>query len=72
MAATPVWAHAQAGRLRRIGALIGGDEGDTERQASVAAFRDTLAKLGWIEGRNVSIDWRWAAADVSRAAILQA
>jgi ABC-type uncharacterized transport system substrate-binding protein len=53
--------------MRRIGALIGGDEGDPERQAYVAAFRETLGRLGRVEGRNVSIDWRWSATDASRA-----
>jgi putative ABC transport system substrate-binding protein len=67
-AAWPLAARAQqGGRMRRIGVLIGGDEGDPERQAYVAAFRETLGRLGWVEGRNVSIDWRWSATDASRA-----
>jgi putative ABC transport system substrate-binding protein len=45
-AAWPLAARAQQdGRLRRIGALIGGDEGDAERQATVAAFRKSLQGL---------------------------
>jgi putative ABC transport system substrate-binding protein len=64
----PLAARAQQGdRVRRIGVLIGGDEGDPERQASVAAWRKALADLGWVEGRNLHIDWRWAAADSNRA-----
>jgi putative ABC transport system substrate-binding protein len=67
-AAWPVVAPAQSGdRMRRVGALIGVDEGDTERQGFVAAFRKTLQELGWTEGRNLRIDLRWAANDRSRA-----
>jgi putative tryptophan/tyrosine transport system substrate-binding protein len=67
-AAWPLRARAQQdGRVRRIGALIGGDEGDVERQASVAALRKALQDLGWTEGRNLRIDLRWAASDANRA-----
>src|SRR5262249_41847032 len=67
-AAWPLAARAQQReRVRRVGALIGGEEGDPERQANVAAFREVLAGLGWIEGRNLSIDWRWAGGDAGRA-----
>ena len=69
--AAAAWPHAaraqQTGQVRRIGALIGGEEGDSERQSYVAAFKDALQGLGWIEGRNLQIDWRWAATDVSGA-----
>jgi putative tryptophan/tyrosine transport system substrate-binding protein len=54
----------QAGPVRRIGILMGGAESDQEGQSSVAAFREGLQKLGWIEGRNSEINIRWAAADV--------
>jgi putative ABC transport system substrate-binding protein len=64
-AAWPVVAQAQlAGRVRRIGILMGGAESDQEGQSSVAAFREGLRNLGWVEGRNSEIDIRWAAADV--------
>ena len=60
-----VAAHAQqAERLRRIGVLTFSAESDQEGQSSVAAFREELRKLGWMEGRNIEIDIRWAAADV--------
>jgi len=49
--------------MRRIAILMGFPEGDREGQAFVAAFRDGLRQLGWIEGRNIRIDRRWAAAD---------
>jgi putative ABC transport system substrate-binding protein len=63
-AAWPLAAWAQLpGGMKRLGALIGGDESDPVRQAWIADFRGALAKLGRIEGRNLRIDWRWAAAD---------
>ena len=63
--ALPLAARAQqAGPVRRIGILMGGAESDQEGQSSVAAFREDLGKLGWMEGRNSEINIRWAAADV--------
>jgi putative tryptophan/tyrosine transport system substrate-binding protein len=66
--ATVAWsvaAHAQQSeRVRRIGVLTFSAESDQEGQSSVAAFREELRKLGWIEGRNTQIDIRWAAADI--------
>ena len=35
-------------------------------RASVAAFLPGLSKLGWIDGRNVRIEYRWAAIDIDR------
>jgi putative tryptophan/tyrosine transport system substrate-binding protein len=37
-------------------------EGDQEGQAFLAAFREEFEKLGWMEGRNIWIDTRWAPA----------
>jgi putative ABC transport system substrate-binding protein len=63
--ALPVAARAQqAGPEKTIGVLMGGAESDQEGQSSVAAFREELRKLGWMEGRNSQINIRWAAADV--------
>jgi putative ABC transport system substrate-binding protein len=67
-AAWPLAARAQGDRVRRLGALLGGDEGDSDRQAWVAEFRKGLAERGWIERRNIQIDWRWAAGNNDRAA----
>jgi putative ABC transport system substrate-binding protein len=49
----------QPGPMRRIGWLIAGAENDPGSQAQRAAFREGLAKLGWIEGRNLRIDMRF-------------
>ena len=60
----PPVAQAQRGeRMRRIGWLIGRAESDPVSQASRAAFQEALVKLGWIEGRNLRIDLRFAADD---------
>jgi putative tryptophan/tyrosine transport system substrate-binding protein len=64
-AAWPLAARAQqAERMRRIGVLMAYAESDPAAQAWVAAFREELLKLGWVEGRNIRIDTRWATADV--------
>src|SRR5579859_7924078 len=60
----PLAARAQrAERMRRIGVLMGYAEGDREGQAFVAAFREELRNLTWIEGSNVAIDVRWGAGN---------
>lgn len=66
-AAWPLAARAQqSGPMRRIGALFGGAESDPQIIGSLAAFKTALAGLGWIEGRNLQFDCRYAAADVDR------
>jgi ABC-type uncharacterized transport system substrate-binding protein len=60
----PLAARAQQGdRMRRVGALMGFAESDREGQIFIAAFREGLHNLGWIEGRNIRFDTRWAALD---------
>jgi putative ABC transport system substrate-binding protein len=49
--------------MRRIGVLTAYAESDPVAQVRVVAFRDKLQKLGWTEGRNIRIDYRWAAGD---------
>lgn len=66
MVACPVAVRAQQGRFRRIGVLIPLAESDAEAQTEVAAFRDELQRLGWIRGRNVELEIRWAAGDVEK------
>src|SRR5215207_4349127 len=71
-AAWPLAARAQQGqRVRRIGVLfVAYTQTDPEAQARVAAFLDTFQKLGWTDGRNVRIEYRWGAgeADGGKAA----
>jgi putative ABC transport system substrate-binding protein len=62
-AAWPLAARAQQGeRMKRLGILMAYPEGDQEGQAFLAAFREEFEKLGWMEGRNIWIDTRWAPA----------
>jgi putative ABC transport system substrate-binding protein len=67
-AAWPLAVRAQQSvQMRRIGFIIGAtEENDLESQARVTAFREGLAALGWIEGRNIRIDYRFAGGDVDR------
>ena len=63
----PQMARAQQGeRMRRIGVLISLAENDPEGQARIVAFLRGLQQLGWTDGRNVHIDYRWAAGDPDR------
>jgi ABC-type uncharacterized transport system substrate-binding protein len=67
-AAWPLAARAQQPeRMRRIGVLIPYAADDPEGQARIAAFLQGLQQLGWTEGRNVRIDYRWSAGDADRA-----
>jgi putative tryptophan/tyrosine transport system substrate-binding protein len=50
----------QPERIRRIGVLMPGQENDPQSKARLAALREGMQKLGWIEGRNIQIDYRWA------------
>jgi putative ABC transport system substrate-binding protein len=66
--AWPLAARAQQGEgVRRIGMLIANAESDPEGQIRAAAFRQDLQKLGWTEGRNIRIDYRWGAGEPDRA-----
>jgi putative tryptophan/tyrosine transport system substrate-binding protein len=63
-AAWPVAARTQQPvGVRRIGVLMGYDENDPEAPSRVKALREGLAALGWVEGRNIHFDFRWAATD---------
>src|SRR5262245_52203092 len=61
-AAWPVVALAQEPeRVRRIGVLSTLSADDPEGKARIVAFQDGLQQLGWIDGRNLRIDYRWGA-----------
>jgi putative ABC transport system substrate-binding protein len=67
-AAWPLAARAQQGdRMRRIGVLIPLPATDPEGQARLTAFVQGLARLAWIDGRNVRIDVRWSAGSSADA-----
>jgi putative ABC transport system substrate-binding protein len=59
-AAWPVAARAQTKHMRRIGVLMGLVASDPEAQSRVAAFEGSLRERGWVKGRNVLIEYRWA------------
>jgi putative tryptophan/tyrosine transport system substrate-binding protein len=60
----PLTTRAQ--QMRRIGMLLAFSESDLEGQSRVAAFQKSLQELGWMDGRNVRIDYRWAVGDADR------
>ena len=59
VAAWPLVAQAQGERVRRIGVLMPLTADDPLGQSRIAALREELGKLGWIDGRNIQIDTRW-------------
>jgi putative ABC transport system substrate-binding protein len=60
VAAWPLGANAQTKHMRRIGVLMGLAAGDPEAQSRVVALENGLRELGWVKGRNLSIEYRWA------------
>ena len=61
--AWPLLARAQqAERMRRVGILLPATADDLDFQAWVAAFLQGLGQSGWIVGRNMRIETRWAGA----------
>jgi len=66
----PLAAQAQQTEpMRRIGVLQGGrdDPHDPLSQPNTAAFLQALQQLGWTDGRNVKIDYRWSLGDADKA-----
>jgi putative ABC transport system substrate-binding protein len=60
-AARPLAARAeQPDGMRRIGVLMAFAESDREGQVWIAALREGLQKVGWVEGRNIRIAYGWA------------
>ena len=56
-------AQQQADQMRRIGVLTVFSKDDPEGQRRVAALLQRLQELGWADGRNVRIEFRWAGGD---------
>src|SRR5215475_8654882 len=71
-AAWPLAARAQREPMRRIGVLIVYPQADREGQVRIAAFLDTLQRLGWTDGRNVRVDYRWSVSDPAREKVAAA
>jgi putative ABC transport system substrate-binding protein len=66
-AAWPLAARAQQSeRVRRVGVLMSGGERDPETQLRLEGFREGLQKLGWAEGGNLRIDYRWGRGSIER------
>ena len=61
--AWPLAARAQQERMRRIGVLSGSAADDQDYKVRFAAFQQRLQQLGWSDGHNVQIDYRFAAAN---------
>jgi putative tryptophan/tyrosine transport system substrate-binding protein len=67
IAAWPLASRAQqSDPMRRISVLTGLAESDLETSQYVTTFRNGLQDLGWRDGQNVHIDYRWAAGDTER------
>ena len=66
-AAWPLAARAQpSDRMRHIGVLMNTGPEDPEGKTRNVAFERALQELGWTDGRNVRIDYRWGAGDADR------
>src|SRR5437588_12230985 len=62
--AWPLAGHAQQPeRVRRVGVLNPFPANDPGAQAEVTAFVQALGRFGWVEGKNIRIDYRFAAGD---------
>ena len=67
--AMPLVARAQQNeRVRRVGVLMPFAQDSPEGQAQIAAFVQEMQKLGWTEGRNLQIEYRWDTGDLRKTA----
>jgi putative ABC transport system substrate-binding protein len=53
--------------MRRIAVLMNVVQKDVGGPAEVKAIRKGLTELGWIEGRNIHVDFRWPGGDIEHA-----
>ena len=70
--ASAVAARAQQGTTKRIGVLMPESEGNADSRARVVVFETTFKQLGWVPGRNLQIDYRWAMGDIQKMRLLAA
>jgi putative tryptophan/tyrosine transport system substrate-binding protein len=67
LASRPLMAQTPAGdRPRRLGVLLGNRADDPVGKSYAAALMQGLGQLGWHEGRNLAVDWRWTGGDAAR------
>jgi putative ABC transport system substrate-binding protein len=67
-AAWPLAAWAQqGGQMRRVSVLMALPDGDPGARAEIDALTSGLRELGWVEGRNIQIEYHWPGGDVERA-----
>jgi len=64
---TPSAVGAQQGRTRRVGVLMPWAKDDPESQPRAEALEGALQEHGWIKGRNLHIEYRWAVGDGGKA-----
>jgi putative tryptophan/tyrosine transport system substrate-binding protein len=60
----------QGGLVRRLGYLNGGSESAPSGGPNYRIFVGALAELGWVDGRNLRIDVRWAEGSLERMRVL--
>jgi ABC-type uncharacterized transport system substrate-binding protein len=59
-------AAASAQSIKRLGVLMNGIPTDAVGQTQLMTFVDGLRKLGWADGKNMQVEVRWSAGDVTR------
>jgi putative ABC transport system substrate-binding protein len=64
--AVPLAAHAQQQGVRRVGVLMPSATEDSEAKARIAGFLQEFQDLGWTDGRNIRIEYRWGSGDAGR------
>lgn len=61
----PITARAQSKvRMPKVGVLMAVSESDPDSQKRIAAFRQGLVDLGWKDGQNIQIEYRWAGGKI--------
>src|SRR5438105_14630252 len=66
-AAVPIAAHAQQeSAIRRVGVLLPSSSDDHEAKNDLIAFGQQLQNLGWVEGRNLHVEYRWSNGDTKK------
>jgi putative ABC transport system substrate-binding protein len=73
MAAWPLLARARQGeQVRRVSVLVYGADVSAEFPSVRKLVRDELEKLGWIEGRNLRLDFRFGSGDAAQTRVFAA